>query len=85
MPRSDCRDGKTQQILKSIEKCKQYLNSYDATLHRNIRVATSRRLEKLEKELNRITIIGEWNNNDEFTYNNLYADQPFEIERISAL
>ena len=85
MTRSEWRVGKIQVILKSIERVNSYLNSYESTLHRNIKKSNERRLQKLQQELERITTKGEWTNTDEFTYNNLYASQPFDINRISAL
>ena len=84
MTREELRKGKEMVLHNSIRTVGGWLGSYESQLHRNIRKSQERRLTALKKELDRI-LKSEWTASDEFTYNNLYADQPYDITRISAL
>ena len=84
MTREELRQGKEVVITESIRRVSEWLKSYEAQLHRNIRKSQERRLQSLKTALNRI-LRNEWTKEDEFTYNNLYANQPYDIKRISAL
>lgn len=84
MTREELRQGKEIAIRESIRKVNEWLKSHEAQLHRNIRKSQERRLKALKTALNKI-LKNEWSNEDEYTYNNLYANQPYDVTRISAL
>ena len=84
MTREELKQGKEIVITESIKKVSEWLKSYEAQLHRNIRKSQERRLEALKTALNKI-LRNEWSAEDEYTYNNLYANQPYDVKRISAL
>lgn len=76
--------GKIQVIEKEINKTEAFLSSENAVKHRNYRKSAERRLLQLKNKLIEFES-GNLTEESIYNYENLYKNQDYNIDRISAL
>jgi hypothetical protein len=73
--------GKIIRLQEAIKANEIYINSADASIHRNLRARAIKAVKLWNEELNRFKL-NQLNDMDMYYYRELYADKPFNRETI---